>query len=86
MNKNISNRISFLGFFMTCFIVMYHAGTPSATNCFIDICFNDFTGEIFYGLAVTAMSYFFCVTGFLLFHNLDKKTYKHKTQCIYQVD
>ena len=79
MNPEISKRISFLGFFMTCMVVLYHCGPSPAPPLseFDQVCFDHITNT-FVSLATLAMSYFFTVTGFLLFQNLSIRNWKDK--------
>ena len=80
MNKDISRRIVILGFAMTCLIVMYHEGqidSSQAAGSF-DGQLNNAIGFVMDKLAVLAMSWFFTVTGFLLFRNLTMKNYARK--------
>lgn len=64
MNQEISRRISFLGFVMTCGIVLYHCGpSPAVPSVGLDqVCF-DAISNFFTNTATLAMSYFFAVTG-----------------------
>ena len=80
MDATISKRIVFLGFVMTCFIVLYHAGQIDSSQAVtaIDSKLNDAIGFIMDKLAVLAMSWFFSVTGFLLFRDLTYGNYSQK--------
>lgn len=75
MKKEISQRITIFGFVMTCIIVFYHCGTPKIAISSFDEKWNTYLGTVFDGLAVLAMSWFFTITGFLLFYNLTLSNY-----------
>ncbi len=65
---------------MTCFMVFYHTGGPEgslAINTF-DANLNGFLSRFFDAMGTIVMSYFFAVTGFLLFNNLTFSSYKRK--------
>ena len=81
MNHEISRRISFLGFVMTCGIVFYHCGpSPTIPSTKMDqICFNAIS-NFFTSVAPLAMCYFFTVTGYLLFLNLSLLNWAHKVK------
>lgn len=81
MNQEISRRISFLGFVMTCGIVFYHCGpSPAVPSVGLDqICF-DAISNFFTNTATLAMSYFFAVTGYLLFLNLSLRGWAGKVK------
>lgn len=81
MNHEISRRISFLGFVMTCGIVFYHCGpSPAIPSTKTDqICFNAIS-NFFTSVAPLAMCYFFTVTGYLLFLNLSLLNWAHKVK------
>lgn len=56
---------------MTAAIVAYHCGPTSSPNLgAVDLWLNDHISSVFNQLAVLAMSYFFTVSGFLLFSGL----------------
>ena len=74
MNQSISRRISYLNIFFTICIVCYHCGSPAIGSSRLNLLLND----IFDGFCAVAMSYFFTVTGFLLFNNLSSRTYARK--------
>lgn len=78
MEKKLSERISVLGFLMTCVIAVYHVGTPGNPVNAFDMKWNTFIGYVFDTLAVLAMSHFFAVTGYLLFYKLDLENYQAK--------
>lgn len=78
MNKEISDRIKIIGFLMTCVIAAYHCGTPKDPINAFDMKWNTFIGYTFESVAALAMSYFFMVTGFLLFYDLSFKNYFEK--------
>ena len=80
MNQKVSEKIKILGFLMTCFMVFYHCGALDnsyALNA-TDAGFNTFSSYIFDAMGKLVMSYFFAVTGFLLFRNLNLKNYPIK--------
>ena len=81
MNQEISRRISFLGFVMTCGIVLYHCGpSPAVPSAGLDqVCF-DAISNFFTNTATLAMSYFFAVTGYLLFLNLSLRGWAGKVK------
>lgn len=80
MNREISEKIKILSFFMTCVIVFYHCPKPDGTFALGP--FDDYiNNQISYMVSVMgtlAMSYFFTVTGFLMFHNLSWNNYLKK--------
>lgn len=78
IDKNISSRITVFKFLMICFIIIYHSCINIESEAPIDIQFNSTIIDVQSTLGVIAMSFFFCVTGFLLFHNLNMTTYKQK--------
>lgn len=63
---------------MTCVIAAYHCGTPKDPINAFDMKWNTFIGYTFESVAALAMSYFFMVTGFLLFYDLSFKNYFEK--------
>ena len=75
MHKEISERITILGFLMTCVVAVYHCGSPGNPINAFDMKWNAFISSIFDSLINFAMSYFFTITGFLLFHNLTLNNY-----------
>lgn len=80
MEKRISNNLNMFGFVMTCFIVLYHYGNFDGSIAISnrDFVLNSALNYVFNTIGTVAMSYFFCVTGFLLFLGLNKKTYFSK--------
>lgn len=78
IDNKISERIRTFSFLMTLVPAFYHCEIASEITGNIDATwmpvFNRFHGAI----GVAAMSYFFFVSGFLLFHNLNFKTYGRK--------
>ena len=79
MDKQTSSRITILGFLMTSVIVMYHCGaTGVAPLNILDEKINKFLDIFFDNMAILAMSYFFFVTGYLLFYNLTESLFKIK--------
>jgi len=71
MNREISEKIKLFGFLMTCVIVFYHS--PSVDTSFVrgnlDMSAGSLLEYCFGTMGTIAMSYFFTVTGFLLFQN-----------------
>ncbi len=62
-----------LGVVMTAAIVMYHCGATASSNMeggVVDLWLNDHVSIAFNQIGILAMSYFFTVTGFLLFSGL----------------
>lgn len=81
MNHKISRRISFLGFVMTCGIVLYHCGpSPAIPSAGLDQACFDAISNFFTNTATFAMSYFFAVTGYLLFLNLSLHSWAGKVK------
>lgn len=80
LRREISAKIKTMGFFMTCAIVCYHCpgfdATYSAGNW--DTRINALLEHFFYQMGFVAMSYFFAVTGYLLFSNYSIKDYPAK--------
>lgn len=75
----MSKRIAFLGFAMTCVIVVYHCGATGATAAGgIDAWADSLVSGTCDQLAVIAMSHFFAVTGFLLFRGLTLESFPKK--------
>ena len=80
MDSGVSKRISLLSFIMTLLIVVFHCqcqGDPalfSKTDAFLVNALEDNINTF----GMVAMSYFFAITGFLLFCKLDFKTYQAK--------
>lgn len=75
MDTKVSERIKVLGFLMTCEMAVYHVGSPGNPINAFDGKWNTFIGSVFDTLAVLVMSYFFTVTGYLLFRNLNFTNY-----------
>lgn len=73
IDKSTSDNIKMLGVVMTAAIVMYHCG-PTASSSVeggaVDLWLNDHVSIAFNQIGILAMSYFFTVTGFLLFSGL----------------
>lgn len=80
MDRQISEKIKFLGFLLTCFIVVYHC--PFMEEGFmqgaVDTAVCKFTEQIVSGMGIFAMCHFFAVTGYLLFQNFSIHTYPKK--------
>lgn len=80
MDRKISKRISLLSFIMTLTIVVYHCqcqGDPSGFGK-ADVFLYDALADNIDTFGMVAMSYFFAITGFLLFYKLDFKSYHEK--------
>ena len=83
--EQLSKKIKVIGFIMTCFMVFYHSGNYDnslAINSFDSWC-NTAFNYIFSTMGGVVMSWFFTVTGFLLFYGLSFATYagKIKRRC-----
>lgn len=83
MNEQISKNIKILNFIMTLFLVCYHIRLGSVGSAIAS--FSDFNSilntEVNYlvrQMGSFVMSYFFAVSGFLLFYNLSHKNYYDK--------
>ncbi len=82
MDPKISKRISLLSFVMTLAIVVFHCQTQgdpagfSQTDVFLFHALSDNIDTF----GMVAMSYFFAITGFLLFCKLDFQTYRTKLE------
>lgn len=65
---------------MTCFMIFYHCGALDNSYAFnaIDASFNTLLSNIFNSMGTLVMSYFFSVTGYLLFRNLNLENYAIK--------
>lgn len=71
IEKSTSNNIKVLGVVMTAAIVALHCGPTSSPNLgAVDLWLNGHVTSFIKQLAVLAMSYFFTVSGFLLFSGL----------------
>lgn len=80
MRKEISEKIKVLSFFMTCAMVFYHAPKPDSAFAMgaFDEGVNNLINYMTSTMGTLVMSYFFTVTGFLMFHNFSLKTYPIK--------
>lgn len=80
MNEKMSNKMKILGFLMTCLMVFYHCPVIDMEYAFnvYDLAIDDFITHMVSAIGVLVMSYFFTVTGFLLFQRLNLKNYKDK--------
>ena len=78
--KEKSNLLKILNFIMTCFMIAYHTGGINSSLAISsnDVILNNFVTRLFDSMGIIVMSYFFTVTGFLLFNNLNFKNYKNK--------
>lgn len=80
MNKMTSEKIIFLNFLMSCFMVCYHTisiNDSYALNTW-DVRFARGFGNVFSVMGSFAMCYFFFITAYLLFRNYELKDYKRK--------
>lgn len=80
MDRKISKRISLLSFIMTLLIVVFHCQCQGDSSNFgkVDTFLFTALSENIDTFGMVAMSYFFAITGFLLFYNLDFNTYQDK--------
>lgn len=80
LDRQISEKIKFLGFLLTCFIVVYHC--PFMEEGFmqgaVDAAVCKLTEQVVLSMGIFAMCHFFAVTGFLLFQNFSLHTYPKK--------
>ena len=73
MKQEISEKIPVISFAMMCEVMLYHCESPDISMAFnsTDLWWNQFLVNMVYGpFALLCMSWFFAITGFLLFHNL----------------
>lgn len=77
MNESTSNRIRYTGFFMTVFMVCYHCPTFELAEPWghLDSTLTFLVSYVFNTMGVLVMSWFFMITGFLLFNNLNFSNY-----------
>ena len=82
MEKRISNNIKMLSFIVSCFMVLFHAGMYENTNAFseFDGKLNDLINYDYKLLAFFGLSFFFSVTGFLLFYGLSYGNFLKKIE------
>lgn len=78
MNKDISDRIKFISFVMTCFIAVYHCMFTLVGINSVDSAINSSINSMTDTLAYIAMCWFFSLSGFLLLRNLSFKSYPEK--------
>lgn len=78
MNQRISKNISLLNILMSCIIVLYHASTLGDPIIHIDTCIDLYINDALEDLSYVAMSFFFFMSGFLLFKNINFKNYLEK--------
>lgn len=80
MDKKMSRRITIVTFVMTCVIVLYHSlfGDSNLAVSPGDAQLNDSFLYYLEQVAVLAMSWFFMITGFLLYRDLTMKNYLEK--------
>jgi fucose 4-O-acetylase-like acetyltransferase len=82
MDKRISSNIKIFSFVVSCFMVLFHAGMYDNSNAV-----NQFDRELselinydYKLLAFFGLSFFFSVTGFLLFYGLKYRNYLKKIE------
>ena len=82
MDKRISSNIKIFSFVVSCFMVLFHAGMYDNSNAI-----NQFDRELselinydYKLLAFFGLSFFFSVTGFLLFYGLNYRNYLKKIE------
>ena len=82
MDKRISSNIKIFSFVVSCFMVLFHAGMYDNFNAI-----NQFDRELselinydYKLLAFFGLSFFFSVTGFLLFYGLNYRNYLKKIE------
>lgn len=80
MEKSVSDRIRVLGFFMTCVVVVFHCWTMDQGSAVhnLDVMANKALDRSVEGMLILAMSYFFTVSGYLLFQNFSLPAYGPK--------
>lgn len=80
MDKRISSNIKIFSFVVSCFMVLFHAGmydNSNAVNQF-DRQLSELINYDYKLLAFFGLSFFFSVTGFLLFYGLNYRNYLKK--------
>lgn len=79
-NKEISEKIKFGSFLMTCIVVCYHCRGFDDVNAMgtWDVLLNDQVRHFTEQSGTLAMCYFFSITGFLLFQNFSFQNYPQK--------
>lgn len=77
MNESTSNKIRYTGFIMTIFMVCYHCPTFESAEPWghLDSTLTFLVSYVFNTMGVLVMSWFFMITGFLLFNNLNFSNY-----------
>ena len=82
MDKRISNNIKVLSFVVSCFMVLFHAGMYENTNAVseFDRKLSDLINYDYKLLAFFGLSFFFSVTGFLLFYGLSYGNFLKKIE------
>ena len=82
MDKRISSNIKMLSFVVACFMVLFHAGTYENANAVsgFDSKLNDLINYDYKLLAFFGLSFFFSVTGFLLFYGLSYSNFLKKIE------
>lgn len=80
MKKEFSEKIKYIGFVMTCFIVAYH--WPKMNDGLFVNAIDSFTKRFVdyavYSVANVGLCWFFAITGFLLFQNYSLEKYPGK--------
>ena len=71
LDRQISERIGSWGFVMVCIIVILHCGAGTAKAGAIDMQYSGYVTASVGLLAKLAMNYFFAISGFLFFYNLN---------------
>ena len=82
MDKRISSNIKIFSFVVSCFMVLFHAGmydNSNAVNQF-DRQLSELINYDYKLLAFFGLSFFFSVTGFLLFYGLNYRNYLKKIE------
>jgi len=82
MSREFSEKIKYIGFIMTCIIVLFHC--PDIDNSFclsnLDYSAKRFIEHAINSMTQIAMYWFFTVTGFLLFRDFSMKKYPSKVK------
>lgn len=82
MDKRISSNIKIFSFVVSCFMVLFHAGmydNSNAVNQF-DRKLSELINYDYKLMAFFGLSFFFSVTGFLLFYGLNYRNYLKKIE------
>lgn len=80
MNTQFSQKFKYLGFIMTCGMVLFHCPIVESIPALgaLDYALKTLTDSVFRSLVSLIMSYFFTVTGFLLFRDFSISNYSTK--------